>query len=93
MGFSIVKITEEERIKGDEWSEENILGAEVLKEFTTQQGSNKFERILIGTISNRYQFCNMHFISENGVDCLVNICDVYNNEDFFKKIVKNENKI
>ena len=86
MGFEIIETSAEDRIKHDEWSEKNISGVEVLKEFTIQIENNKFERILVGTKSIKYRACSLTFITESGKECFVNIADIYYNEDYFKKI-------
>jgi len=90
MAAIAVEFTEFDRIKLDEWSESIVSGAKVIRGFTTYSNDtgNKYQFIPAGSISTSYSGCYFSFISDSGVECLVNVSDVYSNEDYFVKIEK-----
>ena len=73
----------------DEWGDEFVSGAEVLKDFTEYGDNSKIITIKKGTISSSYEFCYFHFYSEEGLEVLINVIQISKNEGtYFKKIKK-----
>jgi len=80
-----VKLTDNERELFNQWDENKVSGAEVLKDFTYEV-NNKLIPIKKGTKSHEYKHCYFKFKSESGVDVHINVATVCENSDYFKKI-------
>lgn len=84
--------TEEDWKLLEEWDEKNVSGAEVLKDFTEtvydeeKKLYNKILSIKQGTKSHNYKQCYFGFMSEEGIEVLINVATIYRNEKYFKKI-------
>lgn len=78
----------------DEWREDKVSGAEVLKDFTEvisdeeKNITNKMVVIKAGTKSHLYQHCYFRFLSEEGIEVLINVGQTCRNPEYFKKIEK-----
>ena len=89
MAVIAVDTSPEDRKLYDEWSDEFVSGAEVLKDFTEYGEDSKIIIIKKGTISDSYKYCYFNFHSENGIRVGINVVQVAKNEGtYFKKINK-----
>ena len=81
-------ITQAQRDLMNIWSEDQVSGAEVIKDFTETMDDNIMVEIKAGTKSHGYSHYNFHFKSHEGPEVLINVATISQNNNYFKPILK-----
>jgi len=81
-------INQAQRDLMDFWSEDQVSGAEVIKDFTETMDDNIMVEIKTGTKSHEYSHCYFHFTSHEGPEVLINVATISQNDNYFKPILK-----